>query len=147
MKATLGQAVILRLEKARGCRDDLFLSSDTDSRKDEADAVEKLRGLHRGSLSNGYSIQDDPRIGKLIHPETPIEQVLTEVPKLPLETRRQVYSNVSNRLAAAGELSRAQTIIADNFSDEALESAQAELARQHVHHTINAGRFAEAEAL
>ena len=111
------------------------------------DAVEKLRSLHRGSLSSGFSIHDDPRFGKLIHPETPIEQVLTEVPKLPLESRRQVYSNVANRLAAAGELTRARQIIADNFSDEALESAQAELTRQHVHHTINAGRFAEAEAL
>lgn len=111
------------------------------------DAVEKLRNLHRTGPNNRVSIYDNPIVTKLLDNETPVEKVLSEAEKLPLDTRRYVYSNVSNRLVAAGEMGRARQLIADNYSDEALETAQAELTRQHVYHTMNAGRFSEAEAL
>jgi disulfide oxidoreductase YuzD len=111
------------------------------------DAAEKLRRLYQNDPNRGFSPYEDPKVSKLMDAETPIEQVLTEASHLPVEMRRYVYSNASNRLVAAGQMGRARQLIADNFSDEALQTAQAELTRQHVYHTMNAGRFSEAEAL
>lgn len=112
------------------------------------DAVEKLKELGVNSRRQGFSsIQQDPNLSRLMKQETPIEQVLAEAPKLPADTRRQVYHSAANRLVAAGDLARARQVINDNFSDEALTNAEESLNWYYSHQLINQGKFTEAEAL
>lgn len=113
------------------------------------DSVEKLKELGKNLYSNrgfhGYS--QDPELSRLLNNETPIEEMLSAAPKLPVEHRRQVYQNAANRLASAGEITRARQIIGDNFSEDALTSAQEGLNWQYVNQLINHGKYADAELL
>jgi hypothetical protein len=111
------------------------------------DVVEKLKEVERLAPRRGLSPFSDPNYSRLMNAETPIEQILAEAPKLPVELRRQAYQQTANRLMGAGDAARARQIINDNFSDEALANAKESLNWQQVHQLINNGKFAEAEAL
>ena len=111
------------------------------------DAVEKLNELNQNAPRRGFARVEDPNYRRLMQNETPIEQILAEAPKIPVEMRRSIYHQAANRLAAAGDIARARQILSDNFSDEALVNAQESLNWFQAHQLINQGKFAEAEAL
>jgi hypothetical protein len=111
------------------------------------DAVEKLRELNRFSPRRGLTPHANEDYTRLMSHETPIEQIITEAPKIPVEMRRQIYHQAANRLVASGDTGRARQLLSDNFSDEALTNAQESLNYYHAHQLMNNGKFAEAEAL
>lgn len=113
------------------------------------DAVEKINELSKNS--NGYHgirrISQDPEIAKLLDRETPLEEVIAKAPSVPIENRGGIYQNAANRLIAEGNIARARQIINENFSDDALKSAQDSLNWTYVHRMINDGKYNEAEVL
>lgn len=111
------------------------------------DAVAKIRELDRNTPRHGLWRNVDSDYSRLTNPETPIEQVLAEAPKISPEMRPQVYQSAAGRLVAAGETARARQILSDNFSDEALAEAQTNLNWHVVQNLINQGKFGDAEAL
>ncbi|NOT46408.1 MAG: hypothetical protein HOP17_01475 [Acidobacteria bacterium] len=118
--------------------------------KIKPDAVEKLKELaDTPDFDRGFRVRSnqDPETAKLLNGETTVDEMLTRAPKLPVETRRQVYQNAASRLVAEGNVTRARQIITDNFSDEALTSAQENINWSYVHTLIGQGKYNEAEVL
>ncbi|MGQ0541369.1 MAG: hypothetical protein ACT4O9_05905 [Blastocatellia bacterium] len=113
-------------------------------------ALEKINELSKTPI-NHYGglrlIGQDPETAKLLNGETPVEEVLAKAPGLPIETRGGVYQTVANRLAAEGNIGRARQIVIENFSDDALTSAQESLNWSYIHQLINQGKYNEAEVL
>ncbi len=114
------------------------------------DALEKITELSK--MPSGYygglrRTAADPEVAKLLNGETPIEEMIARAPNVPIESRAGIYQNAASRLVAEGNLSRARQIINDNFSDEALRSAQESLNWSYIHRTINEGKYGEAEVL
>lgn len=110
-------------------------------------AVEKLKQLENTMTRRGFHVNQDENLTKLLNSDTPVEQMLAEVGKLPAESRGQVYQSAANKLLAAGDVTRARAVLNDNFSDDALENAVSSLNYSYAYQLMNEGRFAEAEAL
>ena len=111
-------------------------------------AVERLKEADKGISRRGlYPAYADEATQKLMNNETPISEVLAQAPKLPVESRRQVYQQVASRLSGQGNFDQARAVLADNFSGDGLENAMNNLNANYAHHLTNQGKFAEAEAL
>ena len=111
-------------------------------------AVERIKQAEKTTVRNGFGrIYQDENVTKLMNGDIPVEQMLAEAAKLPIESRGQVYQSAANKLVAAGNIAHARTILDENFSDDALENAVSSLNWYYVHQLMNEGRFAEAEAL
>lgn len=110
--------------------------------------VEKLKNAEKIMPRRGlHYVNPDEAMAKLLNNDTPVEQVLAEAAKLPAESRGRVYQSAATRLTAAGDFTRARSILNDNFSDEALENAVSTLDWYYAHQLMNQGRYPEAEAL
>lgn len=110
--------------------------------------VEKLKNAEKIMPRRGlHYVNPDEATAKLLNNDTPVEQVLAEAAKLPAESRGRVYQSAATRLTAAGDFTRARSILNDNFSDEALENAVSTLDWYYAHQLMNQGRYPEAEAL
>jgi hypothetical protein len=112
------------------------LSPDILPRLAEIERLNPVRGLRP------YAVPS-----RLNDPALSIETVLAESAKLSIEEKRSVLHNVTNRLVAAGDVAGARQIVNDNYSGDALEDAKENLDSYYAHQLINAGKFAEAEAL
>lgn len=111
-------------------------------------SVEKLKQVEKNMPQRGFrGFEPNEDVARLTNAETPVEQVLAEVSKLPLESRRQVYQSAATRLTAAGDFARARSILTENFSDDALENAVSSLNWYYAHQLMNQGRFTEAESV
>jgi hypothetical protein len=111
-------------------------------------AVEQLKEADKNVSGRGHHpIYPDETSQKLLNHETPVDEILAQAPKLPTESRRQVYQHVANRLSSEGNFDRARAILTDNFSDDGLENVLNGLNWNYVHHLTGQGKFAEAEAL
>lgn len=114
------------------------------------DAFEKITELSKAPMDYHGGFRrtfQDPETAKLLNSETPIEEMLAKAPDLPMETRSGVYQTAANRLAADGNIARARQIVSENFSDEALASAQESLNSSYVYQLISQGKYNEAEVL
>lgn len=113
-------------------------------------SVEKLKQAEKNMPQgrHGFHMRNqDPELAKLLNHEVPVEQMLAEAAKFPVETRPQVYQSAANKLAGAGDFAGARNILSEHFSGDALENAESSLNWTYSQHLINAGRFAEAESL
>ena len=110
--------------------------------------VERIKQAYKTTARNGFGRgYQDENVTKLLNGDTPVEQMLAEAAKLPIESRGQVYQSAANKLIAAGNITGARAVLNDNFSDEALENAVNNLNNAYAYQLMNAGRFTEAEAL
>ena len=113
-------------------------------------SVEKLKQVEKNMPYGRHGFQmrnQDPELAKLLNHETPVEQMLAEAVKLPVESRTQVYQSAANKLAGAGDVSGARNVLSEYFSGDSLENAESSVNWTYSQHLINAGRFAEAESL
>lgn len=114
------------------------------------DALEKITELSKTPMDYHGGLRrivQDPETMKLLSGETPVEEMLAKAPDLPIEARRGVYQMAANRLASEGNIGRARQIVSENFSDEALTSAQESLNWSYIHQLISQGKYNEAEVL
>ena len=113
-------------------------------------AVDRIKQADKTMSRNGNGISriyQDERVIKLVGSETPVEQMLSEAGKLPVELRGQVYQSAANKLVAAGNISGARAVLDNNFSDDALENALNSLNYSYAYQLMNEGRFTESESL
>jgi hypothetical protein len=111
-------------------------------------SVEKLKQVDKNMPRRGFhGINQDPETSKLLSGELSVEEMLAGAAKLPVESRGQVYQMAANKLSGAGDFAGARSLLNEYFSGDALESAEHSLNWTYSQHLINAGRFAEAEAL
>lgn len=121
----------------------------TIAEKIRPDAVEKLKEVASGNQYRGglRPMPRDAEVTRLLSPETTVEEMIAQAPKLSVDFRRQVYQNAANRLVSGGDVARARQLITENFSDDALTNAQEGLDWSIVTSLINKGRYGEAEAM
>lgn len=112
-------------------------------------SVEKLKQVEKIMPRYGglHSYSQDPELAKLLNSVTPVEEMIAGAAKLPVESRSQVYQSAANKLADTGDFTGARAVLSEYFSGDALENAESGLNWTYSQHLINAGRFAEAEAL
>lgn len=113
------------------------------------DAAEKLREIATMFSQNGFRpVQQEENYRRLFSSDIPVEQVIAEAPKYTPDLRRQLYQAAANRIVAeGGDVARANQVLTDHFSDEALVMAREGLNSQLAHYLMNQGRYPEAEAL
>jgi len=109
--------------------------------------VEQLKQKQRNSPRHGFHSDYDPEISKLLNGEATAEQILGEAKKFPKNSRRQIYQTAASKFAQQGDVHRAKEILADTFSDEALEDANRQLDWQYSYSLVSQGKFAEAERM
>jgi hypothetical protein len=111
-------------------------------------SVEKLKQVNKNMPQHGFrGMSQDPETAKLLNGEASVEEMLAGAAKLPVESRGQVYQTAANKLSGAGDFSGARSLLNEYFSGDALENAENNLNWTYSQHLVNAGRFAEAEAL
>ena len=110
-------------------------------------SVEQLKQKQRNVGRHGFHSDYDPDISKLLNGETTAEQLLSEAKKFPKNSRRQIYQTAASMFAQQGDIQRAKEVLADTFSDEALEEAIRNLDWQYSYSLISQGKFAEAERM
>lgn len=109
--------------------------------------VEQLKQKQRNNPRHGDFFSNyDPEISKLLTDST-AEQLLGEAKKFPKNSRRQIYQTAASKFAQQGNVIRAKEVLADTFSDDALEDANRQLDWQYSYSLISEGKFAEAERI
>ena len=87
----------------------------------------------------------DTAYQKLMEADTPPEQMLAAASKFPLENRRQIYQNASNKFQGRGDTQAARAVLAENFTDEARDQMLNNFDQQNAYNLISQGKFTEAE--
>ncbi len=111
-------------------------------------AVERLKETDKNVHRKGLQpIERDETVSRLMNGETSVDEILAQAPKLPAESRRQLYEHAANRLAGGGNIARARAVLADHFSEDGLDGVMNGLNWNYMNHLVGQSRFAEAEAL
>ena len=111
-------------------------------------AVDRLKETDKNVHRKGLQpIQMDETVSRLMNGETSVDEILAQAPKLPVESRRQLYEHAANRLAGGGNIARARSVLADNFSEDGLDGVMNGLNWNYMNYLVGQSRFAEAEAL
>lgn len=116
------------------------------AKKFSPESIEQLKQKQRSNGRHGLHSDYDPEISKFLN-EATAEQILGEAKKFPKNTRRQIYQTAASKFAQQGDINRAKEVLADTFSDDALEEANRQLDWQYSYSLISQGKFAEAERM
>jgi hypothetical protein len=113
--------------------------------KFQPSALEQIKKVSaRLNPINGV-VEVDAAYQKLIQSETPVEQMLAEADKFPMNSRRQIYQTASNKLMAQGDWQGAREILTENFAEDDGDQTITNFDQQLVWNFINQSKFTEAE--
>ncbi|HVF48344.1 MAG TPA: hypothetical protein VNA17_12320 [Pyrinomonadaceae bacterium] len=110
-------------------------------------SVARLKQVH---AENQRRLNIDPQqesINKLLSGESTPEMLIGEAAKYQINSRGRIYESAASKLVQQGHYDRARQVLEDNYSDDALENALANIKSNQISRYQNEGRFAEAEQL
>ncbi len=110
-------------------------------------AVAKLKQIQLINQRRGNTDPHYEAVNNLLGGNTTPDQLLAEAQKYPPESRGRIFEQAASKIAQQGDSERARHILEENFSDEALDQALANINWNRIHDLQNTGRFSEAERL
>lgn len=110
-------------------------------------AVARLKQAQAENLRRGNGDEHYEAVNTLLNSESTPENLIAEAAKYPINSRGRIFETAASKFAQQGNTERARQILEENFSDDALENALANINSRQISDLQNQGRFAEAERL
>ncbi len=110
-------------------------------------SVARLKQIQQENQRRGHGDEHYEAVNTLIGSESTPENLIAEAAKYPLNSRGRIYETAASKFIGQGNTEQARQILEENFSDDALENALANVNSRQVSDLQNQGRFAEAERL